>query len=442
MHPTGKWPILLSLAYLVFVIYGSLVPLDFRPRPLDEALERFVDIRWLELGIGSRADWVANVLLFIPLAFLFEGWRHRWGGRRKVRVPGLPVLIGCMLFSTGIEFLQVFFPPRTVSLNDIAAETLGAMIGIVLWHVRGPFWMAWMEGWRREHTLSGTLQRLLVVYLLILFGYNLLPLDLTISPVELYHKWKEGKLHLVPFTYGFEDPATALYTLTTDAVIWIPVGFLLARAFAFPRRKAALAGLGMAAMLEFLQIFVYSRVTDVTDILLGGTGALVGAFAAGHRTVSGAASGPRRSALRPWLAAWLGWTLLLLAIFWYPYDFTDDPATIRERLDRFWRMPFIAYYYGTEFRAVTEVLHKTAFFLPLGVLLYLPVPRMRVGRHYESYLALVILALIGTPLLVEFGQVLLPGKTAGSTDLALEILGGLLGFLLARMVISRRTTVT
>ena len=70
---------LLALGYLVFVVYGSLVPLDYTPVPWDEAVERFRNIRFLQLGIGSRADWVANLLLFIPLTFLWLGWLWpRW----------------------------------------------------------------------------------------------------------------------------------------------------------------------------------------------------------------------------------------------------------------------------------------------------------------------------------------------------------------------------
>ncbi len=38
---------------------------------LTEAIERFQRIPFLDLGIDSRADWVANLLLFIPLSYLF-----------------------------------------------------------------------------------------------------------------------------------------------------------------------------------------------------------------------------------------------------------------------------------------------------------------------------------------------------------------------------------
>ena len=59
-----------AAGYLLFVVYGSLVPLDFHPRPLDAAWRDFLETRYLKLGLGSRADWVANILLYIPLAYL------------------------------------------------------------------------------------------------------------------------------------------------------------------------------------------------------------------------------------------------------------------------------------------------------------------------------------------------------------------------------------
>jgi hypothetical protein len=46
---------LAALAYIAFVIYGSLVPLEFRAIPWDEAVTRFGAMPFLKLGIGSRA---------------------------------------------------------------------------------------------------------------------------------------------------------------------------------------------------------------------------------------------------------------------------------------------------------------------------------------------------------------------------------------------------
>jgi len=63
--PRSYLPI--ALLWALFVAYGSLVPLEFRPRA--DAWQAFMDTPWLSLGVGSRADWVANVLLYLVLAW-------------------------------------------------------------------------------------------------------------------------------------------------------------------------------------------------------------------------------------------------------------------------------------------------------------------------------------------------------------------------------------
>ena len=127
-----------AACYLLFVVYGSLVPVDFHPRPLDAAWREFLGTRYLELGVGSRADWVANILLYMPLAYLLcagfaAGVRTAFG--RLVGVAAAFVV--CAAVALGVEFTQLFFPPRTVSLNDILAEFIGTGLGIGVWLVWG-----------------------------------------------------------------------------------------------------------------------------------------------------------------------------------------------------------------------------------------------------------------------------------------------------------------
>ena len=115
-----------GLAYTAFVVYGSLVPFDFKPLPLDFALRNFSQIRYLRLGPDARADWVANLLLYIPLSFLLLGALARQGRWFYSASCAVPVFLFCAALSITIEFLQQFFPPRTVSLNDLLAEFAGA----------------------------------------------------------------------------------------------------------------------------------------------------------------------------------------------------------------------------------------------------------------------------------------------------------------------------
>ncbi len=51
-----------GLAYLLFVIYGSLVPLDFRFRPLTEAWQDFLNTRYLQLGVQAAIGFIRNTL--------------------------------------------------------------------------------------------------------------------------------------------------------------------------------------------------------------------------------------------------------------------------------------------------------------------------------------------------------------------------------------------
>src|SRR6266850_4761975 len=128
---------LAALAYLLFVVYGSLVPFDFRSRPLDAALRDFAHIRYLRLGIESRADWVANLLLYIPLPFLWLGAASRKGRYFTQIFLSIFLFLFFVALSVAIEFTQLFFPPRTVSLNDIIAEVMGTAIGIIIWWTSG-----------------------------------------------------------------------------------------------------------------------------------------------------------------------------------------------------------------------------------------------------------------------------------------------------------------
>ena len=459
-----------GLAYLAFVIYGSLVPLHFKPMSLDQAIAQFREVPFLQLGIGSRADWVANLLLFIPLTFL---WSGALGYRR-----GLParVLVSMFVFCVavalclGIEFTQQFFPPRTVSQNDIFAEAVGGALGILAWWSVGPRWVAWYQGWHQAKAPADTAERLAWAYLLAVFAYGVLPLDLTISGVEIFHKWREGKLNLIPFAALPGDPAHALYELASDALLWLPPALLWrlsGKRRAAPGFPASLGGrppqdgglgalnpgrgafkvwkmaFGAVFLLELLQLFVYSRVSDVTDLFTGALGAAAGVWLAGrlgvrHGGHAQAWTTARSTTTFSWLplALALAWIGVLAAVFWYPFDFHTEGTFLRERMGFLSKVPFETYYYGTEFRAATEVLHKLLFFAPLGGLL----AWFAAGLpwRWRSYAGMVsMLLLLAAPLGIELGQVFLPEKYPDTTDWFLESIGGVMGYVMFASIRSR-----
>ncbi|MCR5866242.1 VanZ family protein [Aquincola sp. J276] len=416
------------LAYLAFVIYGSLVPLRLQPLPLDEALARFASTPMLNLGLASRADLVANLLLFMPLAFLL---RERLVGARRgalAMLGSLLIWLGCAALAVGIEFTQVFFPARTVSLNDITAEAAGAAGGLMVHALYGTRLRHWALGWWQAEGARPLAGRILRGYLVLLVLFAVMPLDLTVSPVELYHKYQEGRIDLLPFTDLAADPAQALYDMAVDVLLWAPVG-LLWRLAGRSTGQAVLRGVMVAMVLELLQLFVFSRVTSTTDVITGGLGCGLGAMLAA-RPGAGAVS---RRAWPLWLLLWVAGAL---AVFWYPFDFGLAGTSLAARWNEALRVPFATYYAGSEFQALNELLRKSLVFLPGGLLWAGwaaqqagASPARRQAWHRIGALLAVLLALV-----VEGGQLALPGKVADFTDALLEAAGAWVGiFLGARL---------
>jgi len=189
-------------------------------------------------------------------------------------------------------------------------------------------------------------------------------------------------------------------------------------------------------VVEIAQLFVFSRTTDTTDTVTAALGAGVGA-----RLVSTQALHDRGGhvfgRLHPFTWSLLGlalWSAALMLVFWYPYDFHLERQFLLARVGAFSKVPFSTYYFGTEYRAVTELLHKVLFFAPLGVLLALGRRRLPRGLPRGLYWPLAIAITLGLPLLIELGQVALPGKYPDNTDWLLEVMGCVLGLVATRSI--------
>ncbi len=130
---------------LIALFYASLVPFEFQSRTCREALLQFSQLNWLNLDVYRRADWIANGLVALPFSFFFFGAADRgplFTLGSYLKTFGMIVFgIGCIFL---IEFMQIWFPPRTVSGNDIAAGCIGVILGPILWLLCGrPALVAW-----------------------------------------------------------------------------------------------------------------------------------------------------------------------------------------------------------------------------------------------------------------------------------------------------------
>ncbi|HYR87512.1 MAG TPA: VanZ family protein [Terriglobia bacterium] len=420
-----------ALAYTLFVVYGSLVPLTFQPHSLSEAWERFRSIPYLQLGIASRADWVSNILLFIPLAFFWQELLGSGRGRLSRALLSFGVFGGCCALSVAIEFTQIFFPPRTVSINDIVAEGIGGAVGIACAWLLGSRSRRWLEKLGEARGTTALAERALWIYLGLVLFYNVMPLDLTISPAEIYHKWEEGRVVLNPFNSLADDPAQGIFGAATDALVWAPVALLWILAGRGGRLSALLLTGGAAAAVEVLQLFVYTRVTELGDIGTAAVGGVLGAAIGSRlrRSSEGTAAPAAQWALAGATAAVM-WLCVLGALFWYPFNFQMDGAFAVERLGRLQAVPFLSYYWNSEYQALSGLLRKMLLFLPLGLALgvvFHPFRETHVRRLAMG--ATTLIALVAASA-VELGEAFLPGKYPDSTDLFLEFAGVIAGYAL------------
>jgi len=430
----------LALAWTVFAVYGSLVPLQYHSVNLADAIEIFRNLPPLWVGMGTRADWVANILLFVPLTFF---WLGALTCDRRVSAK---VVAACLVVAVAaaaavaLEFTQIWFAGRTVSRNDIVAEILGGLVGAGVWLGAGQSIVAWLRLFSLDRRPRSRFVWLLQVYLLGFVIYSVIPLDLTISLTELYHKYKSGQVLLVPFSYHYDSPATVVYQFFADIAVFVPVGAWIALTQRNPARSRSLVVVGIigggiiAGLIEFAQLLVLSRFTDVTDVLLGTIGAGTGAWLVQRNsTQESSADASRRrfgadsrSSLL-WLATIAAYSLFLMLGFWFPFELSHDRALIVKRLDGFFRVPFLALYLGSEFNAIKQLLVRVLLFAPLGVMW----ARVATLRRTTSTRRLLLLCgfvySAGLALGIEAAEILMPSKIADSTEVLLCSAGALGG---------------
>lgn len=425
----------LAIAWAIFVAYGSLVPLEFRPRA--DAWQAFMNTPWLSLGVGSRADWVANILLYLVLAYFATGavWASRMGRALRVLVLG-GVLAAILALAVGIEYLQLFFPPRTVSRNDLLAEGLGTGLGTLLWFVGGQrvagLWQRFVSG--GAHSLLAVL----ALYALVYLALSLFPYDFLVSASELAAKLaRPDSLSLGPglscgptFTCGVK--------LLVEAALMVPIGLLLALGLkARSRRHAApglltglLAGALLGAVIEAVQIVLASGTTQGISVLTRALGMGWGVALAGSHPLQWLQYSPARL---------LRWALFLSPVYLALVLALNDllPLALQplwaatEKLETLRFLPFYYHYYTTETAAVRSLLFVMGSYAPIGLVAALAFPRLRHGAALLAVLVTLVLC-FGVELLKLFSE----GKKPDPTNLLIATVSAWLAHWLSTRVLA------
>ena len=421
-----RLPFFLWLACVILVVYAALVPLQYHDRSLADAWVAFQEIRYLALTVDLRDDWIANGLLFVPVAFL-TALLLTQAFEKAPRILVL-TLAGAFSFSlaVSVEFAQLFFPPRTVKLNDIVSESAGSLVGLALF-ARYTHWFQALV-MSISHDSRWLKSRLLEGYAVAYLAFALFPFDFLLSWSELV-----AKIHSDTWGWFVALGSPSLMVLglkiAAEVALTVPFGVLLGRlsnGSASGYLRAALAGILLGGCIEVAQFFTYTGISQGLSVLSRSLGVVCGVAFCGHRdrwTGDSVATILRRYILL------FGTVYVLVQLdinHWFDSTWLSlEFAAVKLEQVNF--VPLYYHYYAGQGHALFSILAVCVSYVPVAVLLW---AHQRTPRF-----ALAASLLFAT--CVEAGKLFLE---AGHPDPSNILLAGATSWIAA--IFLRKTTAT
>jgi hypothetical protein len=266
-------PALLPFAVTCTLLYLGLSLLPFAPDGI--SLGEAWSVLPSQLNAGELT--VLPLLLVVPLGFFWQGmvW-PRVASARPAAAVALLLTYGVLVVL--LQLGQIYFSPRLVVPNGLAAPALGFFAGMVLWWLFGPLLSRYLL------PLPKWLWPVLVVFcvLSVLLPFQLdAPLSAPILPESF-------SAYLVEIPQHF-------YELIKSAILWAPVGFLYTlsgRGSELPRWGVALF---VGLMLQGLPLLLEQPLRESLELVFALPGLWVGAWLAA-RSVPWAAQVQRDAA--------------------------------------------------------------------------------------------------------------------------------------------------
>ena len=421
----------LGIASTLLLVYASLVPLKYTPLPWPDTFDRWHSIQWLNLGVGNRADWIANALVVIPSAFLLSGAVDYGRRSRLLLLFAAPLILATLsAVVLGIELVQVWFPPRTVSQNDIFAGWVGAAVGIGAWALFGRPMAFALEYFVSLESIPSRVQWIVGALCLASVAYTLYPLDFVIGEVELNEKIATGRIRWslsVRDLASLEGIKGALLSFGKLAPFGLWLG--LSRRRSFPWMIVPILAIG----LEAAQIPIYSKFATSSDAIASIAGGWVGWVVARYYPVW--CNWLNRGWI--WSVASALWSLALIGFFNLRYtSLLRDDVEILARWQEFFTAPLLRYYYTSEYSAISNLAGKLGMFGALGILIAMA-GWIRVGSCSAKRFWIGLIWTTGLGAIIEVMQVYLPPLVSDASDVGIYSCGYAMGYVVTSIVMGR-----
>ena len=383
---------LAALLYALLIAYASTIvgPLgvNFTPIAPSEALTRLLSIAYVQHGSDQRSDWMGNVALLVPLSCLLAGFLC--GGGRLRPAAGIAALLLCLVFVVAVKYLQLFFPPRTVTLNYVLAQAVGSAAGVSLY---GILREAFAETGKNLDRLEGLLLGLRI-YSVLLVLFLLTPLDFALNAEDLQAQLARARDSFTAFNGEGRPFFVQLTVLLAGILALAPVGALLT--LVEDGRVHVGRSIGTATFTGFCAMMA---VHALTLLIISGAPSLPGVF---FRTI-GIALGAwamhaltrqRPDAIRHALAECVPWVVPvyvagilavngLLSFNW------SAPADLPPQWGERNLIPLFNYYIVSKAQAVKNIAAHAVMYAPIGAMLWL-----RGGGRAAAFWLAALLSLI------------------------------------------------
>jgi VanZ family protein len=458
--------VLLAL-YALPLLWVGLVPFDYAVGPVSGTPH---DTWWgLPVVATHLPDNLANIALFIPLGLLTRLILIRRRRGVVMSVTGTILLAGVMSYA--IEQAQIYSASRISSAADFGYNLIGAIVGalassMVLLVADTIHALGRRARDRLAEAIinrpSAVLAQICAVFL---FLAAVAPFDITFSANRLYESLRAARL--TPFAadtrlshavyagspadpaYQAELAARDRWQLHLDYAWtfagYLVLGVLIAR---YLRRHCNVqgvrraawtvcAGLLLAVAGTAAQIFIISRVIDVTEVVLALAGISIGLMLSETFVTVWQGNASRRGSSPQRRSRVLAGMLVVCAAYTAarelaPFVPDTSAASIRGQLGNSEWMPFSTYQRAKLPMAIDDLLGKLARFGAIGCLwAALQACRGTSRRRYEA-MAMGAIAAAAVSIL-ECAQVLLPSRFPSITDVLIGFCGAAAGVVAMRL---------